>query len=418
MLLFALSSSAFAYGSDPRDLLLSDEVDVFAAAEYDTGPIPVDSPVWVRVYIASDGGASTSMQATSLLEWPEALTHRIASVPNTGVFSLLTDITMAVEVGFDVFGYTSTIPLWSQNLTMYGDKAFDGLLLPDSAPARVVIDTAGPGIDTINYTFSVFTGVDVAVTLDVFPHAYAELEGEKIITTDGINTNAILSESESSTFHVNEDYPGVLPLESTYYGWMDSQLDVTFQPSVDVCVVVVGCVNLAKFDIPVPLVSGMQPRAFVPVAYEHPLPSLLPTITNHDFGDVELGSTTNLEIALKNIGQLDLDGVVTIEGDPSFTVFPDTFFAAGGATDGLVVTYTPSDASQHSATLVLDSNDPLRPRIEIPLVGHAEEVSDDVGGDVVSESVKTCGCASPATLAAWPAAIVGLLSLRRRRSRA
>jgi MYXO-CTERM domain-containing protein len=415
MFLLLAPALALAYDSDPQGLVLSDDVDVFAAADYDSGPLPSGSPLWVRVYVSSDGGASTSMDATSTLTWPEALTHQIQAVPNTGAFGLLTDITMGAEVGFDIFGYTGTIPVWSQNLTMYGDTSFDGLLLPDSVTPRVGVDTKGAGIPTINYTFSVYTGVDIVFTLDVFPEASASFAGEKIMTDDGLTTNALLGEKTTETFDVHEDDPGELSLESTYSGWIDADLDIGFQPTVQICVIVVGCFDVARFDIPVPLVTAHQLREFTPADYSHPLPSLLPPITNHDFGDVDAGTTNNLEIALKNVGLLDLEGTAAIEGDATFTVFPEYFSASADATDGLVVTYSPIEAGEQTAKLVLTSNDPLRPRIEIPLIGNAADPDHDIPGETVTETVKTCGCSSPGSLAPWPALLLGLLLVRRRR---
>jgi uncharacterized protein (TIGR03382 family) len=409
-----LISPALAYDSDPADLALDDDVDVFAAADFDTGPLPVDSPLYIRIYVASEGGASTAMDATSTLGWPDALTHRITAVPNTGLFGLLTDITMGAEVGFDVFGYTGTIPVWSQNLTMYGDTSFDGLLLPDSATPSVGLETTGTGIDPITYTFSIYTGVDLNVTLEVFPKAKATFAGEKITTDDGVAPTVLVSESATESFAVHEDDPGNLALESTYSGWMDAELDVDFKPSLEICVVVVGCITVAEFDVPVPLIASHLKRDFTPAIYDHPLPSLLPPITNHDFGDVDVDTTNNLEIALKNVGRLDLEGTATIDGDAAFTVFPEYFSASADNTDGLVVTFTPTDAGQHTAKLVLTSNDPLRPTIEIPLSGVAADPNTDQGGDVITEEVKTCGCASPGSVAPWPALLLGLLLLRRR----
>src|SRR5688500_12560049 len=126
------------------------------------------------------------MDVTSTLDWPDALTHGITAVPETGVFGIVTDIPMGANDGIDVLGYSAVLQVGEQKLTLYGAPTFDGLLLPDSVTPRVGVDTTGTGIDPISYSYSVFTGVDLNFTLNVFPTASASFAGEKITTTDGL----------------------------------------------------------------------------------------------------------------------------------------------------------------------------------------------------------------------------------------
>jgi MYXO-CTERM domain-containing protein len=141
-----------------------------------------------------------------------------------------------------------------------------------------------------------------------------------------------------------------------------------------------------------------------------------PALTSYDFGRIDAGNVANLEIPAENVGLLGLQGTATIEGDPSFTVFPPSFYAAPGATDGLVVTYAPSAEGETTALLVLETNDPLHPRLEIPLKGNARPAPPETGGrETVRVSVSTCGCDAAPAAVGWPLVAGALLFLRRRR---
>jgi len=225
---------------------------------------------------------------------------------------------------------------------------------------------------------------------------------------------------QAGHFDVPTDEPGELSLDSEYVAWLTSNLDFVFQPSAAVCVVVLGCVDVATFEIPVTLLSASEERRFAPVPADHPLPVLDVTLANHDFGELETGGLANLEMPLGNLGRLDVEGTAWVEGgEGAFTVFPAYFQAAPDATDGVMVTWAPTAAGAQSAVLVLESNDPSRPRIEIPLLGEglAPPGPDAPGGDGESLPVKTCGCAAGAADTGAPLGLVGLvlLVLRRRR---
>ncbi len=348
------------YASEPQQLLFADAVDVFDAAEFSTGQLPSGSPVMFEFRLVSGGGLDFEMEATSDLTWPPALTQTVDGIAGGGWVTFLTDLRLEAWVYVDLFDlYTWQGLVWSDGLYLLDDATFDPLLLSGGAVPSVDLASDGLGIDTIRYDIALFTGVSLALSLDAFPRATAVMSG---VSTP------------------------------------------------------VGSFTLVSFEIPVPIVSYDQDRA-LEVAYQHPLPALEVPFANHDFGEQEIEALGNLAVPLLNVGRLDLEGTARIEGDAAFTVYPTAFYAAPDVEDGVVVTYTPSDAGSHTAMLIIESNDPRNPVLQIPLRGDGA-VKDDDGLDGVEPrvAVEGCGCSSqgagPGLLGA-----LGVLALLRRRRR-
>jgi MYXO-CTERM domain-containing protein len=370
------TAPALAFESVERELQFRDTVDGFDALEYDTGWLPSGSPLAVRFYASLTGGTSTEMEATSQLTWPDAVMHSIEGVPGEGWFSLIVDIAIGAEVQIDLWAYTGTFDIWSDNLYIEADRWFDPLLLPGGAMSEVSLEGDGEGFDPIEIPVELFAGVGLNFVIDIWPRAESSLRGTRLVT----NGNAA----------------------------------TVLEPSMEVCASAFGCYEVASFEIPIPLVEFSQDHEFSPVSYWHPLPSLHTDAATFDFGQVQVGTLANLQLPLGNVGEMDLEGWVTIEGSSDITVYPEYFHASPGNTDGVVVTFAPSEAGVAGATLVLTTNDPLRPRIEIPVGGSGfnEDIPGESDGEVAH--LKTCGCTTPAAPGGW-ALLLGLVALGRRR---
>lgn len=414
-----LLAAARAYESEPSDLVFTDRYDLLDGVGYDSGFVPSGSPIMVRIYLESAGGIDTEMAATSTVTWPGALTHHVDPTPGTGWFSMVTEFVLGADVKFDVWGYTATTTVWSDRLRIAAESAFEPLLLPDGTPSRVDVSGDGGGIDPVSYSFAIFSGVTLQFELNAWPRANASLAGQRLETTGPETTSWIERAGQTGHFDVPAEDPGDLPLSSVYVGWLNADLQFVFEPSAAVCVAILGCIDLVDFEIPVTLLSASEERRFEPVVYEHPLPVLDVPFANHDFGGIEPGDLANLEVPLGNLGLLDVEGTAWVEGDAAFSVFPSYFQAAEDATDGVMVTWAPTIEGDQTAVLVLESNDPGRPRIEIPLLGRAEspETTDTDDGEGISMPVKQCGCATPAAPALSPALLVAGWLLTRRRTR-
>ncbi len=405
------------YASEPQELVFTDSVDVFDAAEFSTGQLPSGSPVMFEFRLVSGGGLDFEMDATSDLTWPPALTQTVDGVAGGGWVTFLTDLRLEAWIYIDVFGYQWQDLVWSDGLYLLDDATFEPVLLAGGAVPSVELSSDGLGIDQIQYDIAIFTGVSLSLTLDAFPRASATMSGVNVETASADEPDDILAtidhDEQAVPFAIPADDPGVLDLISTWNGHLTSALSVVFRPAASVSTPV-GSFQLVSFDLPVPIVSYDEDDA-IEVAYQHPLPALEVPFANHDFGEQDLEIVRNLQVPLLNVGRLDLEGTARIEGDAAFTVFPTTFSAAPDVEDGVVITYTPTDEGDHTAMLVIESNDPRNPVLEIPLHGGAVKPDDGLVTEQPRVAVEGCGCASQGTGTGFLGALAVLFLLRRNR---
>ncbi len=92
-----------------------------------------------------------------------------------------------------------------------------------------------------------------------------------------------------------------------------------------------------------------------------------------DFGPVQVGSSVDSTLKIKNVGNGNLVlGALSITGtnasEFSIVVPPSTTIAPSDSTN-VVIRFSPSSDSAKSATLVIPSNDPDKPSVNVPLTG-------------------------------------------------
>lgn len=416
-----LATTAFAFDSEPVDIRLRDEAELFTNIEYSTGVLPAGSPLGVQFRIEAEGGAGVEMEGEGELWWPEALTIGFTGEEGSGIYLLDASISAFTEVVVDLsdWGYTGTFPIDARTIAMDGATFFDPFVMDGADQDRVeVIDTAA-GLEVINYSFDIFLGVTLNFTADITPTFTAGFEGtqwavnEEVITAEG--APAPLTPERAADFLV----------ESTFTAQWDARFDLVFTPTFGACFPIYGCVDIASFDIPIEIAADEFLQDFPTDVYSFPLPLVAPGLSSGDFGEVAVGSIQNLEVPIGNDGNLPVYGLASIEGNGEFTVYPEQFNANPGTTDGLVVTFAPTADGAQTANLVLTSNDPSYPTLTIPLAGNGlapamddDDLGDDVAGDedVGSKEVDACGCnsTSSATPALAALAAVALLVRRRR----
>jgi MYXO-CTERM domain-containing protein len=422
-LLFA-SSPAWAWDSEPAELFWKHRVNLFDSLEdIDTGPLPSGSPVAIRFFISTRGGVETVIEGDSNVSWPDPLTHAVTGREEGGFFELTSQINANLVLAIDVDPlYTGSVALWSGVLRFFEETTFDQLLLVGDPAQQVTLVSEGDGLDTLRLPISIVTGLEVAVLLDIFPRASATLTGDRIETViESESDPSVLTEAGVTTLlAVPASNPGLVELESDWMGRLEAALDLVFVPAAELCVFG-SCWTVFDFDLPLTLVDHEGPLSMSSGAYEHPLPAIDVPVSNHDFGEIELGNVRNLAVPILNLGLMDLAGTARIEGAADITVFPSTFYAAPQGEDGLMITFEPLAELPASAKLILESNDPSRPYIEIPLLGQGfveppPEQDPGPDGESDPEKIRSCGCAtSSGARAAWPALALLALGLRRRR---
>jgi hypothetical protein len=112
------------------------------------------------------------------------------------------------------------------------------------------------------------------------------------------------------------------------------------------------------------------------------LPSLAVAPASLDFGEVGPPQSSTILLYLSNTGSADLDfSTVSLTGPPVFVLDPPEGALPGEEPDtwafaidpdsqvGLPVTFTPDSFRSYEATIVLESDDPDRPRVVVPVTG-------------------------------------------------
>jgi hypothetical protein len=239
------------------------------------------------------------------------------------------------------------------------------------------------------------------------------------------------------------DYPGEIELyeplpsielTSSYGAVVSSSINYVIRADFTVNIDIVGIFNfpfkINLVDYTIPLFQGGGDFDFATQSYTHPLPMFEEPADKVQFGPVDVNTTETYSYLFNNDGLLDLTGVVGIEGDDAFSAAPNVVGAAPGGQDSIVVTFSPKDPGEYSATLILETNDPYQPLHEIRLTGKGvtpdAPPDDGKGGDNDGFDTQgpptvyqTCGCASTTGASGLLplAAMLPLLALRRRSRR-
>ncbi len=417
-----LAPPAHAQESEPQLFVLEDSAELWNNSEFDTGYVPSGSPLQVRFRIESSGGAYVGMDGTGYLTWPDAFVLDLEPTPGSGWILVDAALEAVTSIKFDVFGYTWEQEIDRRGLQVEGDNVFDPFLLQGAEPDIVEVDYAGSETELVNFDVSVFTGVSVNFTADIGPEASTTFEGVNWWTEDGAlaqaGATADLEPSGDAWQHV----------EASFVARWTSALDLVLTPVFSVSTPL-GDAELVRVDIPIPLGSDDFEQEMPATVLEFPLPVIAPPVTEFDFGEVEIGDLVNWEMEIGNDGAMDLEGAIGMTGSPYFSSFPDAFLAGPGVGDGVVVTFAPEAEGEFSATLILESNDPLNPIQEIVVRGIAIDPDAGIGdgngdGDgrkakaQVIETEVGCGCGTTGA-PAWPGLMAilagGLAFVRRRR---
>lgn len=414
--LFALlTGPAAAFDSEAQPVDLAQTAQIFTNATFSTGFVPSGSPLQVEFAVEANGGADISMQGQADLSWPEALQLQFTGDPGSGLFLLDASLDAVTTIAIDLsdWGYYGTLEVDRRTLGFEGAQFFDPFLLDGAAEPRVEIVDTGAGTSIINYTYTVFSGVDLRFSADMNTVVTVGFSGAQF------EANGAVATTEDAVSVLPYDRVADYDAATTYTGSWDSDLSLVISPSIEACVTFFGCVTVAEFEIPLSLLQDSFLQDFDPIAVIFPLPLLAPGLDQADMGDADVGQIVNLEVPIGNDGSLSVYGDARIEGSADFSVYPSTFDALPGTEDGLVVTFAPTTEGPQTAELVLASNDPGLPEFRIPLSANGV-VPDADGGQNPDEQVKTvssCGCASGSASAGGSAALIvaAMLLLRRRR---
>ena len=171
--------------------------------------------------------------------------------------------------------------------------------------------------------------------------------------------------------------------------------------------------DLELVDIPVPIPKSTKAWDFDPVAVHFPLPRIEAKPNPIDLGTIPVGQATSILVTTFDTGEpkLVIDASTDLLAiDTKHVVIP------GGSSDAIRASITPKDPGPIDTTLILESNDPLNPKLSIRVTANAGNTGDP-SADPNTEAAGGCGCrTAPQTSPfAWLLPLGLAMFLRRKR---
>jgi len=109
--------------------------------------------------------------------------------------------------------------------------------------------------------------------------------------------------------------------------------------------------------------------------------------TSFNFPQVQVDSTAEHSLTIRNTGDLELIGALALSGADMFTISATSFALMAGDSLVVAIGFTPADSLLYEATITITSNDPLKEEATIALSGRGSaglrQLVDPITGQVI-----------------------------------
>lgn len=394
---------------------------------------PSGSPIALTAKVNLDSELGINMIAESELSWPDALTQKWKGIVDGGALEMNNKFDMRLAITIDAFSYVFNYNIWNQTWDWIGNATYNSLLLPGQNPtsARVDISNADAILRFDNIpeiSFEMF-GFEVVIDLTVglLPDIYAQLTGLKLTTGAAEFTDI----SQSHLLPNPTVNTGKAPLESLWEAQIASEAGLTIEADILIDILDADDGSLVgdfTFNVPYTIWLANDDRVYrtKPVTYDHDLPAIAPSVNALNLGNVIVGETKTGDIVLNNLGEIELKGEASVAG-AGFTLQQPDVSSTLASPDTVSVIFRPNAVGPFTGTVTVETNDPVRPVVEIVVQGAGieqpviDDTDTDSGTDDTGEqgSLRGCNCSasgsSPAGVGGLMLALVGLAGLRRRK---
>lgn len=346
--------------------------------DFDTGWVPANSPLQVHIWAGVFANTHVSLTGALETSWPNALVLKTPGDPGGGNvgFHYGVDVGAQGKIEVDVAGqkysWTGDIPYFPQfDFQVEADQPFDAWGFPPGMSvsgktqqqtlAEVSIaDLVGASIPGIDGGFALDVAMELQATYATTQIVLESTDGKPVaggpITSDKDVSSMDYKSGPSVEVDVHPEgrvsYDGVLHLIPEFY------VDLLGQHW-----------DIPIADIPISFPITKTDWVFDTQRVHVPLPDLVVSTKEIDFGDVEVGQKNLETYNLWNAGEAAAI-VSIISSDPdAFEVFD--FSADLGATEtkDSAVRFAPKANGEFQATIYVGSNDPSDPVQEILVKG-------------------------------------------------
>ncbi|AKT37421.1 MYXO-CTERM sorting domain-containing protein [Chondromyces crocatus] len=404
---------------------------------FDTGWVPQGSPLQVHLWAAVYANTAVSLRGALDTAWPEVF-HLTAPGTRAGsAFSYHYGLDVGAQgaINISVLGQTFT---WVGNLpyvpqidfAVQADTTFDGWgwdpgvgLSSTTNPVRLakvsIGSIVGGSIPGIDGGFELDVAMEVASRYQTHSIVVAEADGPTVaggeLTYDGDATSTTYPGGPAIELDVHPEgtvkYDGTLHLIPAFYVELLGQ---TW--------------SIPIVDIPIGFPITEDDWIFDTKRVRVPLPDLVLSETEINFGNVEVGQKNLEPFPLYNAGEALVAATVVTDDPTNFEVFDPTVQIEPGITVDSAVRFVPKKNGEFVAKVLVGSNDPDAPLqiVTVRGVGYGGPEDEVVGGVDVPAIAEDAGCdcrtaggGSEGRREGGLAAVAGLalLAARRRRVR-
>ncbi len=420
LFLLMMPSVAFAFDSVNENLEFEASQELFRGDDAAAYFPSADSTLAIKFSADTRTEIQLNIAATSQLNWPDAMGHTLTGKTTGGSGNYIVESTLAADIHVNAFGQVIDVPVWSESFSWTAQHVFDGLLLPEDAVSEAWLTMSSTAhFFQIDTEFELTEGVVLTFGLDGSPTGFARVTGESIVA----NGESATVGGSAVVLGMNDRNRGDYTVDAVWNGQVNSEWGAQLVPYVRVDVDNFGSVQIPLYTFDWDLGTDSQPIVSRVVEVEHGIPAI-DTFTVLDLGDVDVGDVAERDFDIDNLGAMTLTGSAALQGDAVFDVLDRSFSANADGTTSVTVSFEPTEEGDFEGTLILRSNDPAEPTVEVPVIGTAVAVIPDTpevdpgAGDEFSR-IRGCGCSSTTSMTGAPTAaftlgLLALLGLRRR----
>jgi MYXO-CTERM domain-containing protein len=393
--------------------------------DYDTGWVPNNSAIQVRLVAAIHDRTQVDLAGTLDSTWPDPITLTPKGTAGQGRISIDDGFEVSIQARFTVtvagqtYSWTGNIP-YLPNVTFLaqGSQTFDpwawhgqgdapgvSATTPTQKVAQVNVLSSIINIPGISGGFELDGAATFAAWYDTLRIAFDEQNGSSPIPlVEPTTASSRLLISPTPSFDTNV----------FIHGEVVRQVTLHFIPAFYFSILGQNF-NLPLADLPLALpASTPEPWDFDPVAMHVPLPEIQLDHTVIDVGDIPVGVATDEGIGVSDLGEemlvVDADTpapMASLAGAAHFSVSPNQ-------TSTFKVLLTPDAVGPFDVLVHFASNDPLSPDSDVHILGRAVNNPDvAMNGGCACRMDPAEGGARSAGLALL--AILGAVVRRRRR---
>ncbi len=367
---------------------------------FDTGWVPANSPLQLHLWAGVYATTRVSLKGSLETSWPEALLLRTPGKPDGGFISyhygaeLGAQAKIKISVAGQNYEWIGDVPYIPQfDFQIQGDKVFDawgfdpGATLSSKTDPVTIIqvgigDIVGGSIPGIDGGIEVDLAMELAATYKTGRMVIETTDG-KPVTGGDITT----PDGESSTKYLNGpavdldvhpegtiDYDGVIHLIPAF--WVEL-LGQNWQIPIA--------------DIPISFPITQTDWVFDRQRVHVPLPDVVVSKTEIDFGEVEVGQKSLVQFDVWNAGEARAKVTFVSSSPDLFPAWDAATDVESGLTFDSAVRFLPTKNGPFEATLFVASNDPSDAVQMITLKGIGFGGPNEVASDDISQE-SSCAC--------------------------